>query len=105
MEKETVERLKGIVGEEYVADKDYDLIAYSRAWSYEGPLKPDVVVVPASAEEVSLVFRLANERGIPVVVRAGGTTTTGMALPRHGGIVLDLNRMDRIYGIDEDAQA
>ncbi len=102
---ELIEKLKSIVGTNYVADKEYDLIAYSRAWSYEGPLKADVIIVPGSTDEVSQVMKLANETGTPVTVRAGGTTTTGMALPRHGGIVLDLNRMDKIYGIDEDAQA
>ena len=105
MNRDVIEQLKAIVGPSYVADKPYDLIAYSRAWSYEGPLKADVIVLPAGAEETSEVMKLANATSTPVTVRAGGTTTTGMALPRHGGIVLDLNRMDSIYGIDEDAQA
>ncbi len=105
MNPEIIERLRAIVGPEFVADKDYDLIAYARAWSYEGPRLPEAIVVPGSAEEVSEIMRLAGRTGTPVTVRAGGTTTTGMALPRQGGIVLDLNRMDRIYGIDEDAMA
>lgn len=105
MDSRIIEQLTDIVGANFVACRDFDLIAYARAWSYEGPLESDVIVVPASTEEVSQVMKLANETQTPVTVRAGGTTTTGMALPRNRGIVLDLNRMDSIYGIDEDAQA
>ena len=79
MNQETIDKLKNIVGSDWVADKAYDLIAYSRAWSYEGPLQADVIVLPGSTEEVSQIMKLANKTSTPVTVRAGGTTTTGMA--------------------------
>jgi len=103
--KDILKRLEKIVGPEHVTDKKFELIAYSRDWSYEGPLEPDFVVTPGSTEEVSEIMKLANETKTPVCVRGGGTTTTGMSLPRHGGIVLDLNRMNNIEEIDEDAMA
>jgi len=101
--QDMLKELEGIVGPKNVTDKKFELIAYSRDWSYEGPLEPDFVTIPGSTEEVSGIMKLANTTGTPVCVRGGGTTTTGMCLPRHGGIVLDLNRMDRIEEIDEDA--
>jgi len=103
--KGIVKELEAIVGAENVTDEEFELIAYSRDWSYDGPLKPDIIVTPGSTEEVSAIMKLANKTQTPVCARGGGTTTTGMALPREGGIVLDLNRMDRIEEIDEDAMA
>ncbi len=103
MGQDILKKLEEISGPEYVSDKKFDLIAYSRDWSYEGPLEPDYVVVPGSTEEVSEIMKLANATNTPVCVRGGGTTTTGMSLPREGGIVIDLNRMNHIKGIDEDA--
>ncbi len=105
MGKDIMKELEKIVGPEYVTDKKFELIAYSRDWSYEGPLEPDFIVTPCSTEEVSEIMKLANKTGTPVCVRGGGTTTTGMCLPRDGGILLDLNRMNHIGEIDEDAMA
>jgi len=96
-------KLESIVGPQYVTDKKFEMLAYSRDWSYEGPLLPDIIITPGSTKEVSEIMKLANQTKTPVTVRGGGTTTTGMSLPRQGGIVLDLNRMNRIEGIDEDA--
>ncbi len=105
MGKNLIKELEDIVGPEHVTDKKFELIAYSRDWSYEGPLEADFIVTPGSTEEISEIMKIANKTGMPVCVRGGGTTTTGMCLPRNGGILLDLNRMDRIEEIDEDAMA
>ncbi len=105
MGQDILKKLEAISGPEHVTDKKFDLIAYSRDWSYEGPLEPDYVVIPDSTEEVSEVMKLATATKTPVCVRGGGTTTTGMSLPREGGIVLDLNRMNHIEAIDEDSMA
>ena len=63
---------------------------------------PEVVVKAGSAAEVSRVLRLANERRIPVTPRSGGTGLSGGAVPTLGGIVLSLERMDRILEIDRE---
>ncbi len=103
MSENIIKQLEGIVGPDHATSKDFELHAYSRDWSYEGPLMPEYIVAPATTEEVSEVMKLANSTDTPVTLRGGGTTTTGMSLPREGGIVLDINRMNKIYGIDEDA--
>ena len=101
MDKQVIEKLEAIAGPENVLSKDFELVAYSRAWSYEKARLADVIVIPGSTEEVSEIVKLANQVNTPVCVRGGGTTTTGMSLPRQAGIVLDLNRMDKIEEIDE----
>src|SRR5205814_5661205 len=61
----------------------------------------DVVVCPDGADEVSAVMRLCRTHRVPVVPRGGGTGYTGGAVPMRGGVVLSLERMNRILEVDE----
>ncbi len=65
---------------------------------------PDVVVLPGDAGQVAEVLRLAHRERLPVVARAAGTGLSGGALPVCGGIVLSVERLDRIRAIDERDQ-
>lgn len=65
---------------------------------------PDLVVKPGSTEEVAAVLRLANEHGVPVTPRGGATGLCGGCVPVRGGIVLSLERMDRVLEVDADNQ-
>ena len=55
-----------------------------------------VLIKPKSAQEISNVMRLANELQIPVFPRGGGTGLVGGAVPTRNGIILSLERMDKI---------
>jgi glycolate oxidase len=61
----------------------------------------DAVVLPGSAREVAAAVRACAERRIPIVPRGGGTGYTGGSVPTHGGVVVSLERMNRILEIDE----
>lgn len=61
---------------------------------------PDCVVFPQDAAEVAEVLRFAGEEGVPVVPRGGGTGFVGGSVPVRGGVVLSLERMNRIVEID-----
>ncbi len=61
----------------------------------------DVVVWPANTEEVAAVLRVCTAHRVPVVPRGAGTGYTGGAVPSLGGVVLSLQRLDRILEIDE----
>lgn len=63
--------------------------------------RADAVVLPANTREVAAVVRLCAKHRVPIVPRGGGTGYTGGAVPTHGGIVLSLERMNRILDIDE----
>ena len=54
----------------------------------------DVVVQPVSAEEVQSVLAYCYKHEIPVTARGSGTGNYGQAVPLHGGVVLDLQRME-----------
>lgn len=66
-------------------------------------LVPELVVFPRSEDDVTAVVEVANETGLPVTARGGGTSVAGNAVGR--GIVVDLSRhMNRIHQIDPDAR-
>ena len=61
---------------------------------------PDAVVFATSHREVQDVVRACFEAGVPIVARGRGTATTGAAIPVRGGVVLALERMNRILKVD-----
>ncbi len=61
---------------------------------------PDVVVRPRTAQEIAEIVRLANRERIPVTPRAAGSGLSGGAVPAHGGILLSIERMNRVLEID-----
>ncbi len=63
-------------------------------------VKPEVVVFPVSTEEVSDVMRFANRHLIPVTPRGAGTGLSGGAVPAFHGIVMSLEKMNRILEFD-----
>jgi glycolate oxidase len=93
--------LAAIVGQGNVSTSTVDRITHSFDATQRQCL-PDVVVYPASAEEICRIVCLANETRIPILPRGAGSGFTGGSLPIHGGIVLVLTRMNRILEIDVD---
>ena len=61
----------------------------------------DLVVLPVDTAQVAAVARLCSAHGIPLVVRGAGTGYTGGAVPTQGGVVVSMERMNRILEIDE----
>jgi glycolate oxidase len=61
---------------------------------------PEVVVRPDGAAEIAAIMRLANRERIPVTPRGAGSGLSGGAVPVFGGILLSLERMNRILEID-----
>jgi glycolate oxidase len=102
---EVVKELQAIVGEKNLVYGDAELLRNYSHDEVSGPeyaRMPEVVVKPASAKEVSEVLKLANRHRVPVTPRGGGTGLSCGAVPMHGGIVLALERMNRILEIDRE---
>jgi glycolate oxidase len=99
MDKVIKQSLKDIVGEENFSDSLIDLIAYSKDAS-EHSHRPDAAVWPITRDQVSDIMKLATREKFVVVPRGAGTSLAGLAVPEHGGIILDLGRMDRIIDIN-----
>ncbi len=63
---------------------------------------PEILVGVQSAEEVSKIMKYAYENNIPVTPRGAGTGLVGGAVAIHGGIMIDLSRMNKILELDEN---
>ena len=97
----TIHELASIVGADNILTEKQDLICYSYD-ATQMEFLPDAVVHPANADEVSAVLKLANRSGFPVFPRGAGSGFTGGSLPKAGGVVLVVTRMDRILRIDTE---
>ncbi|MBI5059256.1 FAD-binding protein [candidate division KSB1 bacterium] len=95
--------LSGIVGERYLLRPGHDDFGkYEHDETEDLVFPPQFVVRPDTATEIQEVVRLAERRALPLVARGGGTGLSGGALATRGGIVLSLDRMNRIREIDEE---
>ncbi len=92
--------LAAIVGPEAVVADASSLAAYECDALTNFKAAPDLVVLPASTDEVAAVVRLAAAERIPIVPRGEGTGLSGGALAVDGGIVLGFSRMRRILDAD-----
>ena len=104
--------LARIVGAENVlADADSldrytgDSLSPSRAFGAADAFErlADVVVRPGCTAEVAEVVRWANEHRVPVIPYGGGTGVMGAVVPAHGGLVLDVKRMNRVLDVDAES--
>ncbi len=100
IDKRILQELQTIVGKQHVLTAPEDLVAYS----YDGTFaerRPDVVVSPATTDQVSQVMKVAWREEIPVVPRGMASGLAAASVPLNGGIALNLCRMNRILEIDE----
>ena len=100
-----VEALRGIVGEKHVVYADAERLepySHDEIHDVRYAHQPECVVRPSSAEEIAAIVQLATRERIPVTPRGAGSGLSGGAVPVCGGIVLHLDRMNRILEIDRE---
>ncbi len=98
---EIIRRLEDIVGDENILYEHLMDYAHDETHILDW-VPPEVVVKPKNRTEVSEILKLANQEIIPVTPRGGGTGLSGGAVPIYGGILLSLERMNKILEIDEE---
>lgn len=96
------ESLANIVGKENVSDSIDDLRLYSKDLSFLPSGMPDFVAWPKSSEEVGKLVAYCNENNIPVVPVSSRVHANGNTIPKQGGLVIDMKRMNKIFEIDLD---
>ena len=100
-----VGKLEDIVGREWVITEEERMVDYltdeTAAEVKPQPASELVLVKPANSQEVSSILKLANYEKIPVFPRGGGTGLCGGAIPTENGIILSLERMNKI-DVDKD---
>ncbi len=95
-----VDTLTAIVGGSFVKTDEVSRLKYGTDALKRGT-PADVVVLPANTLEVAAVVRACAERRLSMVPRGGGTGYTGGSVPLRGGVLISLERMNRILEIDE----
>ena len=98
--KRVIADLSDLVGAVNVLTDSTALSVYECDGATLFKASPDVVVFADSKEQVSTIVKLANRYRVPFIARGGGTGLSGGMLAVNGGIIIALNRMDRILEID-----
>jgi len=93
--------LESIFGSERVFDDEKTLLEYSRDQSFVSARRPDFVVFAESVAEIQHLLRLTNQTSTPIVPYSSGLNFHGATIPDHGGIIVNLSRMNRILRFDE----
>jgi glycolate oxidase len=100
LDKNILSQLEKITGRDGIFTSPEDLAVYG----YDGTFaegRPDVVVLPATTEQVSQIVQVAAAQRIPVTARGMGSGLAAGSVPFQGGIALTLTRMNRILEIDK----
>jgi glycolate oxidase len=102
VDSQFVEALRDIVGEKNVLLTAEAIEPYAHDEVVGLRAEPEVVVRVTSAAQVSEILKLAQRERVPVTPRGAGYGLSGGAVPVVGGIVLSLEKMDRIVEIDKE---
>lgn len=95
-----LEELSSHLGRGQLLTEEVDRYSYS--YDSSGmEFMPDAIVRPRTVDDISLVLEIANKYEVPVTPRGSGTSLVGGPLPVKGGIVLDLQEMNKVIEIDE----
>jgi D-lactate dehydrogenase (cytochrome) len=98
--------LRSLLGDRLVTDPEVRA-SHGADVSYHAPAPPDAVAFPASTDEVREIVRICARHAMPVVPYGAGTSVEGHVLATHGGLSLDMRRMDRVVALhaqDMDAE-
>ena len=63
---------------------------------------PDVLIEIETTDEVSKIMKYAHSENIPVTPRGQGTGLVGSSVTIHGGIMMNMCRMNKIIELDEN---
>ena len=88
--------------EKQVITSENQKLAYAQDKTEDFVYMPELVLIPADTEEISKILKICNSHIIPVTVRSTGTGLSGGALPVKGGIVISMEKFNKILNIDTD---
>jgi D-lactate dehydrogenase (cytochrome) len=100
-----IAELRTILGDRLsISDSVRDLHSHDESWHV--PHRPDAVAFPDATAEVAAIVRTCAAHGVPVIAYGTGTALEGGVIPEHGGVVVNLQHLDRIVRVSaEDLDA
>lgn len=90
-----------LIGEKAVKVDQSSLENYDHDYTEDLHYLPQIVLLPSKTEEIASILEYCNQNNFPLTVRGAGTGLSGGALPIHGGVLLSMEKMNRILHIDE----
>lgn len=91
-----------LIGAQYVICNQEQLLKYAQDKTDGYTFYPEVALLPADTAQISRILKYCNEQLIPVHPRAGGTGLSANSLAIVGGVVLSIERLNKIIDIDEN---
>ncbi len=94
-----LKELNRLFGKGFVLSDPETLLSYS----YDAArieFIPEAVVFARTEEQISALLRLANAEKLPITPRGAGSGLSGGSVPIHGGVVLSLERLNRLVALD-----
>lgn len=101
LNKQHIASIIQICGEKNVFWDDENKDKYGQDETEDLLFYPEVIVKPSSANEIAALITFCNKENIPLTPRGAGTGLSGGALPVYGGILLSMERFNKIIEIDE----
>ena len=95
-----LKKLITVCGKKNVFTQDSILQDYGRDETQDFSFKFEYLVKPANEREISEIVKICSQYQIPLTPRGGGSGVTGGALPIKGGVVLSLERLNKILEIN-----
>ena len=98
------QQLADIVGQKYIIFKDNEALetfSHDEVPDRRYAHMPEIVVRPKTAKEISQIIKLANKENIPITPRGACSGMSGGAVPIYGGIVVFVDRMNKIIELDQ----
>ncbi len=97
-----IEALKKIYPADRLLTRDVELLPYESDALTAFQSKPGAVALPVNEDEIIDTVRLCHRMKVPFVARGSGTSLSGGSLPIADGLMIGLNRLNRIKRIDPD---
>ena len=100
LSEEHLRYFQDLLGNRAVTDEEVRRI-YGSDETEDLNFPPSVVLKPHNVEEVSKIMRFCNDQRIPVTPAGARTGLSGGALSDHGGVLISMEKFDKIIYIDE----
>ncbi len=101
LSSETYKQLQLIVGADFISSDKEQLEKYGQDETEDFVFFAEVVVKPQTTQQVASIAKLCSEAKIPLTTRGAGTGLSGGALPINGGVLLSMEKFNKIINIDE----
>ena len=98
----TLQRLQALLKPEQLLLRPEQLTAYESDGLTAFRQRPLAVAIPETSDEVIALVRFCHEEKLPFVARGSGTSLSGGSLPVMGGVVITLNRLNKILHLDPE---